>query len=127
MTRTISIKKFLRTGLLGGLFVFIIGYSLFRTNALATGVSLSVESIRDGDIFHDGILTLTGTAVHATYLSINDKEIVIDEQNGFSEELVLSPGYNIITVEASDKFDQGTMRTYRVLYEESQNVAALPE
>lgn len=115
-----------------GLFVFIIGYSLFQTKAIARGVDLSIDNIYDGQVFRGEMLALSGTAVHATHLSVNDKEIVVDENNAFSEELVLSAGYNIITVEASDKFNKQTVKTYRVLYEvphenTGEDVATLPD
>ncbi len=129
MTRTISIKKILGPLLFIGLFVFIVSYALFQTKAISKGVSLNILNIKDGDIFYGEILKLSGSAQHATHLAINDREIAIDDENGFSEELVLSEGYNIITVEAKDKFDKETMKVYRVLYEApapTMDVATLP-
>ncbi len=130
MTRMINIKKILRLGLFSSLFLFIIGYSIFQTKAISHGVSLDIENIKDGQIFKGEVLTLVGQALHAVHLSINDREIVVDEKNSFSEELVLSPGYNIITIEAEDKFGKTTEKSYRVLYEalpgSDEDVASLP-
>ncbi len=117
MTRTINIKKFLSFGLFAGLFLFIIGYSIFQTKAISRGVTLNIPDLKDGEVSDSEILTLAGTAIHATHLSVNNKEIVIDEKNNFLEELVLSDGYNIITVEAKDKFGKITKKSFRVLYE----------
>ena len=130
MTRTINIKKFLGFGLFAGLFLFIISYSIFQTKAISRGVTLNIANIKDGEVSSSGILTLTGTALHATYLSVNNKEIVVDEKNGFSEELVLSDGYNIITIEAKDKFGKATEKSFRVLYQandKESDVASLPD
>ncbi len=118
MTRTINIKKFLGFGVLIGLFVFIVAYSIFQTRSLAKGVDLLVSGITDGEIFNGSILTLSGQATHAKHIKINGREILVDQNDNFSEELVLSPGYNIITVEAEDKFDKKTGETYRVFYKE---------
>lgn len=130
MTRTTNIKKLLGISLFAGLFMFIIGYSIFQTKAISRGVALRIDNIVDGAVFSGEILTLAGTAQHATHLSVNGMEIVIDEKNVFSEELVLSEGYNIITLEARDKFGKTTKETFRVLYNSPKNpekeVATLP-
>ncbi len=119
MTRTINIKKFLGFGVLAGLFIFIVGYSIFQTRSLAKGVDLIVNGIKDGAVFNGSILTLSGQATHARHIMINDREILVDRDDNFSEELILSPGLNIITVEAEDKFDKKTDVTYRVFYKEN--------
>lgn len=121
MTRTTSIKKFLKLGLLIGLFSFITIYSIFQTKALAKGVGLTLSGIDDGEMFEAGVLTISGKAVHAKHVSINDKELPVDEEEQFFEELVLSPGYNIITVKAEDKFSKITKNTYHVYYDEHAN------
>lgn len=118
MTKTISIKKYIRLVLISGIFVFIISFSFFQTKSLNRGAVVSIDTIFDGAIFQDPIVPFSGTAVHATHLSVNDREILVDETSHFSDELVLSSGYNIITVEASDKFKKKKVMTYRVLYEE---------
>ena len=113
-----------------GLFLFIIIYSVFQTSAISKGVALNINNIKDGQIFDGEIVTLVGTAMHAVHLSVNGKEIAIDEENAFSEELVLSDGYNIITLEAEDKFGKVTKESFRVLYESPaspvEEVAKLP-
>jgi hypothetical protein len=126
MTRTISIKKYLKLGLLIGLFAFMVGYSIFQTKALTKGVDLTLSGIKDGETFEKDIVNITGRALYANHLLINGNEILVDQDDNFSEELVLSPGYNIITIEAKDQFNKITQNTYRVLYkDESGNLTAL--
>lgn len=120
MTRTTNIKTWLRAGLLVSLFAFIIGYTFFRTQAVAKGVALVIEGLSDGWETHDQLITLTGTATHATHLLVNGHETAVDEENRFVKTLALSPGYNIITVEARDRFEQTTRTVYRVLYQEAE-------
>lgn len=110
-------------GLLGTLFVFIIIYTVFQTKSLTKGVNLHINGVSDGQVFEGDTLALTGQAIHANHLSINGREILVDKEDRFTEELVLSPGYNIITVEAEDKFKKKTGNTYRVFYKE-QSVKA---
>ncbi len=125
MTRTISIKKYLRIGIFGGLFLFIILYTFFQTKAISRGVDLHIEGLVDGAALAEDIVSISGKATHATHLLINGKETVIDENDNFALELALSPGYNIITIEAEDRFEKKTKEVYRVLYEEKTPDVAL--
>ncbi len=125
MTRTTNIKNYLRIGIFGGLFLFIVIYTIFQTKAISRGVDLVISGLADGLALSEDIVKLSGTAVHAKHLLINGKETVIDENDNFSLELALSPGYNIITIEAEDRFKKKTRRVYRVLYEERAEDVAL--
>ncbi len=118
MTRTISIKKFIGIGLLGALFAFIIIYTVIETKALARGVELKIAGISDGEVFEKDILAITGQAENANHITIDGREIKVDKDKRFTQELILSPGLNIITVEAQDKFKKKTNNTYRVFYKE---------
>ena len=126
MTRTINIKTYLKFGLLGILFAFIGIYSIFQIKALAQGVNLDIRGIVDGAVFNKDNLMLEGLALHANLITINGKEVSVDQDSNFSEELVLSPGYNIITIEAQDKFNKKSKEIYRVIYEESELLEAQP-
>ena len=124
MTRTISIKKYLPIGLLTGLFVFIIFYTFFRTKAVSRGVTLEIQGLEDGQTVGDEIVRLSGNAKHASHLLINGREILIDKENNFAEELVLSHGYNIITIEAEDRFAKVTSEVYKVFVKTGETVVA---
>ncbi len=123
MTRTISIKRFLGIGLLAGLFAFIAFYTLWETKALSKGVDLQLEGITDGAILSNDVISLKGSALHASHIAIDGREIEVDKDDKFTEELVLSPGYNIISIEAKDKFGKKTQNAYRVFYKDSTETA----
>jgi hypothetical protein len=116
MTKTISIKKYVGVGLLAGLFVFIGLYTVWETKSLSKGVNLQLSGITDGASVSSDVVSLQGSAFHASHITIDGREIEVDKDDNFTEELVLSPGYNIITVEARDKFNKKTQNTYRVFY-----------
>lgn len=118
MTRTTNIKKIIGLGALGFLFAFIVFYTIFQTKSLAKGVDMDIVGITDGEVFEDDIITLTGFAIHANFITMNGKEVVVDGDEKFTEELILSPGINIVTFEAKDKFNQKTSYEYRVFYKD---------
>lgn len=111
-------------GLFGALFAFIIFYTIFQTKSLAKGVDFDVVGITDGEVFEKDILALTGKAVHANYITVNGREILVDEKETFAEELVLSPGINIVTFEAKDRFNKRTSFEYRVFYKKGADTVA---
>lgn len=125
MTKTINIKSYLRVGLITGLFAFIIFYTILKTHALTHGVELSISGIQNGEVSTKNLLKITGKAIHAKHIHINGREILVNEKNEFSEDLVLSPGYNVISINAEDKFNKKTEKLYQVLYSppEDSNVA----
>lgn len=127
MTRTISIKNYLRIGLFVGLFVFIALYAFSKTRALDRGVSLDINGIENGSSLTGAHLTLWGNALHASHLLINGREIAIDKENNFSENITLSPGYNIITIEAEDRFGKNTKEIYEVVYLDSEEKVVFQE
>ncbi len=86
--------------------LFIGGYILFNSRIFIAGPKLTVTTPASGASFDLNLIKVTGNTENTTFISINDRPILIDENGAFNETLLLSPGYNIIMVEAKDKFDR---------------------
>ncbi len=111
-----NIKKKLKAGLFIALFVLIGGYAYARSNALRKGVLIEVHGVMDGETVTEGTLHISGTATHAASLSLNDRPLSVDQEGAFAEELLLVPGYTIITFKAEDRFGKKTEKMFHVLY-----------
>lgn len=122
-----SFKSLVGTGLIILLFLFIIIYTRSRTSFLSQGVSLSVENLEDGQRFSSRVLNLEGTAKRAVMLTINNREVLIDENGDFEDTLILYPGLNILTIEAQDKFENYKQLRYSVWNTSETNVTHLKE
>ncbi len=109
-----SFKSLVGTGLVILFFLFIIIYAKSRTSFLSQGVSLSVENIENGQSFSSQVLELKGTAKRAVLLTINDREVLIDENGEFQETVILNPGLNTLTIEEKDKFDNYKYLEYQL-------------
>jgi hypothetical protein len=96
------------------LFLIIASYTYYKTRDLLRGVVLSVNGITDGETFTEPEVSLTGSAKNALMLSINGREIFIDRNANFSENLLLLPGYNIVAIKAEDKFGKKAEKDYQV-------------
>jgi len=106
MTRSaLSTVRIIALSLLG---LLIVGYSLFQAEKLIAGPIIDVFTPESGATYHSPLIEITGRARNIAYLSLDDRKIFTDKDGYFTEKLLLSPGYNIIKLDAQDKF-----KTYR--------------
>ena len=136
-----KIKKYLKIISISLFFLAILAYGIWRAQDLINGVPLDVtltlkhEStentlrqaqgeqkaldqkiiIRDGDAVEQSAIEVSGTAKQVKILTLNGQEVFLDKDWKFNEEIVLLPGYNIITIIAEDKFGKRETRVYRII------------
>ncbi|MBL4865078.1 MAG: hypothetical protein JKY67_01725 [Pseudomonadales bacterium] len=110
-----NFKNILKISALVILFASIIGFSYFKTKDLFFGVTLEVEGIVNGESRSEQLLEFNGTAQRAVKIHVNGREIFIDTEGTFNDSLILLPGYNIITIEAIDKFGKKTKNIYEIV------------
>lgn len=90
-----------------GLFALVIvGYTLFNARLLIWGPQINNIDPADGSVFESGLVKVSGTTRNITQISLNDRTIFIDESGKFGENILLSPGLNIIELHGKDKFDR---------------------
>lgn len=113
---TNDFKKILRFGILALFFVFIILYAFFRGKALIFGVDIKNVNIIDGATVTESVLDISGVAKNASKITLNGREIVIDKQGNFYENIALLSGYNIVSIYAEDKFGHKDEENYQLRY-----------
>jgi hypothetical protein len=99
-------KNKLSIGLIAStlLAVIIFGYGLYRSWDLISGPTIKLDSPTNGATVKNEFTVIRGRATRIANLSLNGRKIFTDEQGHFRESLLLFPGYNIISLEAWDKF-----------------------
>ena len=117
MERMLYKKKILQIAGLSIFFLFIVVYAYLRSHDLIFGVKIKNVSIGDGIKVGESILKVTGNAKNATNLTLNGREISVDQRGGFDETIVLLLGYNIINIKAKDKFGYSDEKNYKIIYE----------
>ncbi|MFZ2523547.1 MAG: hypothetical protein WAW92_04150 [Minisyncoccia bacterium] len=114
MTR--SGKTILKYGLLGLLGLVIVSYSVFQAWKIIEGPVISILSPENGRTFNETLISIEGQAKNVSHLYLNDRPIYTDKNGYFNEKFLLSPGYNIVKLNAVDKFRKYTeKRLYLVL------------
>lgn len=95
----------------------ILGYTYYRTKNFIRGPQIVLTYPRDGDILDDSLVTIAGTARDVDIITLNGRNIFIDESGALEEQLLLSYGYNIITVTGRDRFGRETIEVLELLYQ----------
>lgn len=81
----------------------VIFYVIFELKSLVTGPDLTIYHPVSGPS-EINLVTLTGEAKRADSLIVNGNNILLDNEEKFATPLFLLEGYNIITIEATDRF-----------------------
>ena len=111
-----SLKKILQISGLSIFFLLIIVYALIRSQDLISGVKLRNVNITDGEKISESVINLTGNAKNAINLTLNGREISIDQQGNFNETIALLSGYNVINIKAKDKFGYIDEKNYQITH-----------
>lgn len=86
--------------------IAVVSYVFFNSRVFIAGPKISVSSPENGSSTDKNVVEIVGNTENTSAISINDRPILIDESGNFKESLLLVPGYNIIMIEAQDKFDR---------------------
>ncbi len=107
----------LRTIVLGSALCCLCGilalYVAFQARHLLEGPVIRLISEAPYET-SDPTVTLSGTALNITSLSLNGRPIYTNDQGDFTETLVLPKGYTIMTLTAKDRYGRvhSLERTY---------------
>lgn len=111
-------KLILRILIIAVFVLIIVGYSIFQAQKIVEGPQLTVSTPIDGSVMTQGSVDVVGVAKNISGVFINGRSIVTDESGNFSEKLMLYPGYNIIKLNAEDKFGAKTEKSIEVVYQQ---------
>jgi len=103
---------------IGGLLVLVIvGYSGFTAKRIFEGPKIIIDSPVDGATMSTSLVEISGTTRNALSLTLNGRLIAIDTTGRFGEQLLLSYGYNIIELVATDRAGKVIKNTVTLFYQ----------
>ena len=111
-----SVKKILQISGISVFFLLIIIYAFFRSSDLIFGVKIKNVNIADGTKVMNAAMEIKGNAKNAIDLTLNGREISVDQMGNFNETIALLSGYNIINIKAKDKFGYVDEKNYKLIY-----------
>lgn len=116
MTDRKKVKSWLKIFVILLIIVIIGGYTMFRAKTITEGPSISVTEPKNGSIVEEAPIKITGIAKNISFINLNGAQIFTNESGDFSEEILLSHGYNVIMLEAEDRFGRKTETSLQIIY-----------
>lgn len=92
--------------LLGAFLIAVLSYGLFEARRYLAGPELVIETPAQGALLHGGAVEVRGIARNISFISLNDRQIYVDETGAFSETITPPPGYTVVTVAVRDRFNR---------------------
>lgn len=100
------------------LFIAVIaGYVLFQMRNIISGPIIIINSPQNGASVTESLISIDGVAKNISFINLNGMQIFVDEEGKFSQQLLLSHGYNIMTLQAQDKFGRETSKILELILE----------
>ena len=109
---TLRVSLFILFGMI------ILGYSLFQANKLISGPVIDIYEPQNGLTYSQTLIEIDGRARNISYLNLNGRQIFTDKDGYFKEKFILSPGLNVIKLDAQDKFKKYTEKKLEVILKE---------
>lgn len=94
----------------------IFGYGFFQAKNVILGPIIKINHPQNGASVETSLVEIEGLAKNISRISMDGNQIFTDERGIFKEKLLLSYGYNIITIEARDRFGRETVKMLELVY-----------
>src|SRR3989344_9471416 len=107
---------YLKVGGVSAVIIRIGVYAFFASKDLIKGPTLTIVLPINGSATSTSLVTIRGLASNVAFLTLNDRQIFTDENGRIEEQLLLSYGYNIITLKGKDKFGKETTKRLELIY-----------
>ncbi|MEK7175976.1 MAG: hypothetical protein AAB695_01205 [Patescibacteria group bacterium] len=102
--------------LLVSLSVLFFFYIIFQARFLILGPQVWINYPKDGEVVASSVITMSGVARNAAWLTLNGRQIFTNENGLWSEKLIVLPGLSIMAVKARDRFGRESEERVRIIY-----------
>ena len=112
--------KKIKVAIFAVFFLFIALYGFLRSTDLLFGVKIKKITLNglpaeSGSVLNESVVKISGNAKNAVKLALNGREISVDLEGNFEETIALLSGYNIVSIQATDKFGYMDGENYKLI------------
>jgi hypothetical protein len=97
--------------------VVVIFYVIFNTRLLFRGPEITIYELTNGQKVTEGLVEIKGKANDISFISLNGRQIFIDENQMFSEKVLLTNKVNVVEIYAEDKFGKKDLEELTLIKE----------
>ena len=116
LTPTPSGKRYLFVALICLVTFSVVIYSVYQAKNIFKGPTITITNTKNGAMLSDPLLIIEGKAERISFITLNDRQIFIDEKGVLREQLLLQNGYNIISIKATDRFNRRAEERLELIY-----------
>ncbi|PIP86403.1 hypothetical protein COV42_02235 [Candidatus Campbellbacteria bacterium CG11_big_fil_rev_8_21_14_0_20_44_21] len=121
-------RKIIKISVLVAAIVMVGGFALFQSRNLLQGPDIKVKRPSNGEILEESLLEVQGEARNISKISLNGRQIFVDEKGIFNEKVLLFPGYNKLSIEAADRFGRKIQKELLLVLKENEEMeSGLPK
>ena len=84
--------------------VILVLYIVFQARNVLLGPQINIISPTENETLPGPIIEVEGTAKNVSFLTLNDKQIFVDDSSHFKERLLPAPGLVILKLVGKDRF-----------------------
>ncbi|MEK7505928.1 MAG: hypothetical protein AAB597_03500 [Patescibacteria group bacterium] len=109
-------RRYLKVGLVI-LFILLLSVLVYyNSERLREGPVIKIELPKDGETVSNPLVTILGTVKNISYLTLNGRQVFVDQEGRLTERLLLPYGYSILTLEGRDRFGRTIKESVRLFY-----------
>lgn len=111
-----TLKKILSIGSGVLIILVIVFYAYYQSRSIIAGPLIALSEPENNTTSKTSLIMVRGVATHAKELTLQGRQIFIDLEGRFAEQLLLSPGYNIIELTARDAQGRQIIKDLELVY-----------
>ncbi len=96
-------------------------YVVFQARNLILGPRIAFIAPLDGETLSGPVIEVRGTATNVSFITLNDKQIFVNDNGEFKERLLPSPGLVILTLKAKDRFGREKIEQAQIVVLETKD------
>lgn len=123
-SRTIDMPRIVRTTLLASVAIAVAIYFVGSLKRIVSPPAITLSTPADGFVTTQRSLSIEGRTEQEVTLSINGKQVAVDDSGSFRDSIDLREGVNTITVTGSKKHSKPMSVSRRVIVEPAERPTA---
>jgi len=112
-----NISKIFKTAIITIIVIIIAGYTYYQTKDLIKDPLILIDFPSNGMVLNESLVEIKGSIKNASFITLNDRQIFVDEEGNFKENVLLFEGYNVIKIEIRDRFGRSKSKNLELIYQ----------